>query len=281
MRVYNKSMKKNYVYYLGQSYDAIKNPFLLNCEMVNIEKNDESYFHSHAYTEIFVIESGNGVFECGTYSQDFSTNDIIMVKSGAKHTFYTLDGPITYYCYAVTDVFTGDLSFPSSKGYLHLSGDLTKGILGLNVLCQTELNGNKDYKISAVSAYVKLMITEILRCCIREKVKADGVDEVREYLQKHYAENITLDSLCKVFFTNKNTLLHAFKKSNGTSPLSYLNLYRVEMAKQKLSRGATVTETALSVGFYNAVYFAEVFKKETGLTPSAFKKWANMMKQKD
>ena len=48
--------KKNYVYYLGQSDDAIKNPFLLNCEMVNIEKDDESIVHSHAYTEIFVIE---------------------------------------------------------------------------------------------------------------------------------------------------------------------------------------------------------------------------------
>ena len=273
--------KKNYVYYLGQSDDAIKNPFLLNCEMVNIEKDDECYFHSHAYTEVFVIESGNGVFECGKFSQNFNENDVIMVKSGAKHKFYSNDQPIIYYCYAVTDLFSGELNFPSVKGYLYLSGDKNKPILEINALCQAELNGNKNYKISAVSAYLKLIITEILRSCESDSIKVDSVDEVKEYLQKHYAENITLDSLCKVFFTNKNTLLHAFKKSNGTSPLNYLNLYRVEVAKQKLSRGATVTETALAVGFYNAVYFAEVFKKVTGLTPSAFKKWANMIKNGD
>ena len=273
--------KKNYVYYLGQSDDAIKNPYLLNCEMVNIEKDDECYFHSHAYTEVFVIGSGKGVFECGKFSQNFNENDVIMVKSGAKHKFYSKDQPIIYYCYAVTDLFGGEFNFPSTKGYLCLSGEKTKRILELNSLCQAELNGNKNYKISAVSSYLKLIITEILRSCDSDIVKVNNLDEIKEYLQKNYAEDITLDGLCKVFFTNKNTLLHAFKKSNGTSPLNYLNLYRVEKAKQKLARGATVTETALSVGFYNAVYFAEVFKKVTGLTPSAFKKWANMIKNGD
>ena len=272
-------MKKNYVYYLGQSDDAIKNPFLLNCEKVQIENGDKHIFHSHAFTEIFVIESGKGFFECGKRSQNFIENDIIMVKSGVKHTFYTLDEPIIYYSYAVTDLFGGELNFPSTTGYLYLSGEKTKRILEINALCQAELNGNKNYKISAVSSYLKLIITEILRSCDSDIVKVNNLDEIKEYLQKHYAEDITLDGLCKVFFTNKNTLLHAFKKSNGTSPLNYLNLYRVEKAKQKLSRGASVTETAFAVGFYNAVYFAEVFKKVTGLTPSAFKKWANMIEK--
>ena len=249
---------------------------LLDSSEILNGKNDINYPHSHAYVEMFIFEKGSGIFECGKERTTISAGDVIMIEAGKKHVQYPVED-IVYYSYAVADIFEGNLVFPSTSGYIHLHADETKKILEINQLCQEELKGGKEYAISIVSSLVKQIIVQILRIAVRDRPNKNDVDEIKAYLQKNYDQDITLEQLCKIFFTNKSTLLHNFKKANGTSPLRYLNLYRIEMAKKLLSRGERVTQTALLVGFSNPVYFAELFKKIIGLTPSAFKKWAKMI----
>ena len=73
----------------------------------------------------------------------------------------------------------------------------------------------------------------------------------------------------------KSHLLHSFKRDEGTSPMRYLNSYRIEKAKELLKSGERVTAVALSVGFSNPVYFSELFRRQVGITPSAFKKFSS------
>ena len=275
---YNDDMAKTYnYYYLGKEADEIKNIVLLDSSKILNGKEDKNISHSHAYVEIFIFESGGGVFECGKESVQICAGDVVMIEAGKKHVQYPGKDGLVYYSYAVIDMFVGDNVFPSASGYIHLSGKQTENILIINELCQRELKGGKEYAISIVSSLVKQIIVEILRSVEKTRSKKNEVDEVKAYLQKNYDQEITLEQLSKIFFTNKSTLLHTFKKNNGTSPLRYLNLYRIEMAKKLLSSGKRITETAILVGFSNPVYFAELFKKNTGLTPSAFKKWAKMI----
>ena len=81
-----------------------------------------------------------------------------------------------------------------------------------------------------------------------------------------------MDALADRFYINKNTLLHAFKRELGTSPLRYRNGYRIERAKRLLATGMGVTEAALSVGFSNPVYFSELFRRYAGETPTSYQK---------
>lgn len=271
----------NYYYIGDNDRDFVKNPVLLTFSKMKNGPAEEMNQHSHTYTEIFVFESGKGVFECGKNVEQISAGDAIIVKAGVKHIQISYSEPLTYYCYAVNDLF-GDNAFPSDNGYLYLSGDKTAKVLSINEQCRTELEKDNAYKISVVSALVKMLVAEILRNCdfsLSQPSESDS-SEIKHYLQNHYDEDITLESLCKIFYTNKNTLLHNFKKNNGVSPLRYLNLYRVEMAKKMLSNGSNVTETAIAVGFSNPVYFAEIFKKSTGLTPSTFKRFARSIKNR-
>ena len=54
-------------------------------------------------------------------------------------------------------------------------------------------------------------------------------------------------------------------------PARYIQLYRIEKAKQLLiNSSGSVEEIAVAAGFANSSYFCKVFKSSTGLTPSEF-----------
>ncbi len=67
-------------------------------------------------------------------------------------------------------------------------------------------------------------------------------------------------------------LSREFKRVYGISPVDYLNLLRIEKAKQLLqSPRAGISQIAYACGFNDPTYFARLFKKHTGLSPSKFR----------
>lgn len=64
----------------------------------------------------------------------------------------------------------------------------------------------------------------------------------------------------------------AFRAAFGTSPLAYIRRVRLENAKALLRTGYySVTETATRCGFDSISYFSYTFRRETGVTPSAYR----------
>ena len=72
-----------------------------------------------------------------------------------------------------------------------------------------------------------------------------------------------------LFFTPTNKL----KALTGYAPADYIRMIRLQHAAQLLKQGEhTVTEIADMVGFSDAKYFREVFKKYYNVSPSKFNK---------
>jgi AraC family transcriptional regulator len=64
-----------------------------------------------------------------------------------------------------------------------------------------------------------------------------------------------------------------FLKSYGVTPNKYLQLRRLEMAKDLLADpDLSIEEAAARCGFFDAAFFRTVFTRETGLTPSLYRK---------
>lgn len=62
-----------------------------------------------------------------------------------------------------------------------------------------------------------------------------------------------------------------FSRFAGIGVMEYFNRLKVNKAKEHLSEGCSVKETAYKVGFYDANYFSTVFKRITGSTPESLK----------
>ena len=99
-----------------------------------------------------------------------------------------------------------------------------------------------------------------------------SVVEVKEYLEQHYAEKITLDELSKQFFINKYYLTRVFKEQFGQSITAYLTSLRITHAKQLLRFSEkSVEEIGLECGLGQLHYFSRVFKEVEGVPPSVYR----------
>ncbi|SDI95588.1 AraC family transcriptional regulator, L-rhamnose operon regulatory protein RhaS [Lachnospiraceae bacterium G41] len=95
---------------------------------------------------------------------------------------------------------------------------------------------------------------------------------ITEYLNEHYNDEISLESITKKFNINRNKLNNIFLNKTSKTCLNYLMNLRIDMAKIILANTELpVSEVAGRVGYSDSNYFTKIFKKMTGSTPSAFR----------
>ncbi len=92
------------------------------------------------------------------------------------------------------------------------------------------------------------------------------------FVQKNYADKITLDDIARAGNVSKSTCLAIFKKYLQDTPTNYLIGYRLKRATKMLENSnIPITEIALVVGFGGVSYFAETFRKNYGCSPSEYR----------
>ena len=97
--------------------------------------------------------------------------------------------------------------------------------------------------------------------------------KMMQFIWDHFHEKITLDDIAASANISKSAALRCFRSGMQTSPVGYLNDFRLNCAKELLlTSHSTVSEIAVSVGFDNVGYFDRVFRRTFGLTPKQFAK---------
>lgn len=96
------------------------------------------------------------------------------------------------------------------------------------------------------------------------------IGRVTSYINNHYNEDISLESLAKKHFVNKYYLSHEFTDQLGIGVYRYLTLKRLSIAKELLSEGIAASEVSTKCGFHNYATFYRAFKAEYGISPSNF-----------
>ena len=92
------------------------------------------------------------------------------------------------------------------------------------------------------------------------------------YVQKNYSSGILLKHISSAGNCCKTKCTSLFQKYLNTSPMVYLNQYRLEKAVFLLQNTAmSVTAIAYTCGFSNTSYFCELFHKFYDTTPGKFR----------
>lgn len=93
-----------------------------------------------------------------------------------------------------------------------------------------------------------------------------------EYIHTNYQESLTVVDIAKQAFTNKNRCTALFNKYASTSPIKYLNNYRLNQAKDMLLQTTqSVSDISLAVGFNQLSHFIELFRVNYGLSPLKYR----------
>lgn len=92
------------------------------------------------------------------------------------------------------------------------------------------------------------------------------------YINENYRNKITIHSLAGVANMSESNFYAAFKKQMGTSPIAYLNNYRMSVAAERLvDTSDTVSEISYLVGIQDPLYFSKFFKKTYGMAPKEYR----------
>ncbi len=93
------------------------------------------------------------------------------------------------------------------------------------------------------------------------------------YIAEHFTENITLTEMGSALGYEPHYLSRVFGRAVGINVKQYINLYRIDYAKDRLQNSNDpVTDIALSCGFQSIRNFNRVFLAKVGVTPQAFRR---------
>lgn len=105
---------------------------------------------------------------------------------------------------------------------------------------------------------------------------------VRRYLEDNYMFDLSLDSVGEILHISPTYLSAQFKKYQKMNFLDCLTELRINAAKELLADPfRSSAEVASMVGYEDASYFARVFKKRTGMTPTQYRRQAGRKAKAD
>ncbi|MGO4273209.1 response regulator, partial [Paenibacillus sp. TAF58] len=125
-----------------------------------------------------------------------------------------------------------------------------------------------------VGDYIRKLIAEIH---LLVKVKLGNkeqmqITQVKEYIDEHYGENITLEKIAALIYMNPSYFSTFFKKHTDENFKHYLTEVRMNHARRLLLHSdLMVYEVAEKVGYNSARLFSEMFRKWFGQLPQDYK----------
>lgn len=99
-----------------------------------------------------------------------------------------------------------------------------------------------------------------------------AAEKIRRYIQKNYMRDISMQDAARMMNYSDAYFCKLFKQCFDQNFTAYLTAFRIHEARRLLrEKNVSVREVSMLVGYYDANYFAKVFKRITGMNPSEYR----------
>ena len=245
-------------------------------------KNDwKSYEHMHAFSEIFVVIDGKGVFHTNSKDYPIQKGMLILVNPMTVHTeISSQEEPLEYAVFSVNDLLFSDKKGDSQKQiFIYDFSQEYDTVIDLIKTIETEETQKRPFWENAIITKFNELLLLVLRKTKLYSIPFDSSEkpntmgQVNLFLRSRFQEDITLDMLADIFFLNKYYLSHAYKKAYNIPIMKHLSIIRCNEAKTLLeATNLPISEIALSVGFNSISHFSETYKSTIKESPAKTRK---------
>lgn len=273
-------------------------------------REDESFFtgifqdnlekctwHYHNNYEISFITEGTGKRIVADSIEEFQPGDLVFIGRNLPHVWIaekeqrvisgrTLE--MVFLQFSANILFPQLLALPEF-GYVKKSLELSER--GIQIVGQTlnevseimlqlpYLKGfdriNHFYRLMDIIGKSNSNIQLASEEYMRKKFTTGNrrIALLHDYLMNHYREEIDLKKLAELVNMAEGSLCRFFKMNVGTSIFDYLNQIKVEFAcKLLMDPDLGIVDVCLDSGFNNLSHFNKQFRKNTGVTPTEYRK---------
>lgn len=98
----------------------------------------------------------------------------------------------------------------------------------------------------------------------------DYVKKAVAYMEANYPQPVTIDDLARCVSINKYYFIKLFRQITGEAPMVFLRNLRIDISRDVLVQGCSVTQAALMSGFTNVSYYIRHFKNRHQVTPKKY-----------
>ena len=261
---------------------------------LDLDKNFKFRGETHDFRELRYVIEGSVIHNYGGELRRMEMGDICFHEAGEFHDLY---------CDGVNSAKIAIISFECNSSPMNffknkiisvpenLRSQIAKMLtLSKDCFCDSPVFGALEINPNAPFGAEQLLRGELEEFFIRliqaedpisRKVFFSSRDELMnkltEDIKVKLLENvygkITLDELCAELHFGKSHLCHVFKKQTGQGIVQYFIKLKIDEAKRLLTEtDRAINDISSALCFDCPRYFARLFKKETGNTPTEFRK---------
>ena len=106
----------------------------------------------------------------------------------------------------------------------------------------------------------------------RQFAESSLIDSILQFIQNNIDRPPSLELICDRFSVSRTYLHRIFKEATGSSPVDYWIGLKMKEAKKQIREGdKNITQIAESLGFSGIHHFTRMFKRVTGMCPTAYR----------
>lgn len=150
-----------------------------------------------------------------------------------------------------------------------------------NINLNNSVNENTSFNtilqfnnIFEIKHYMLEIIKDVFLCLKEKNIYNEPALNIIKYINEHYnSYDLSLEDISKNTFLTPAYICVIFKDFTGKTVNKYITEYRMMQAKELLKdSNIKMNDIALKVGYRDGNYFAKIFKKETGYSPSEYRR---------
>ena len=247
--------------------------------------------HSHDYYELYFFEEGAVTMVIGEKPYALQSGDVIVIPPGIDHRVLLTDPekPYRRFVLWLTPAYLIALEKRSPDyGYLlRRSADQDRYVYRFDLptfnalrtrlfTLLDEIHADRFARETAIDLSISDLLLYLGRTVYEQEQRRDRKEQlsryeaITQYVDEHLDEHLSLDTLARQFYLSKYYLVHLFRENTGLSVHQYILKKRLAACCDAMRGGAAVGEVCRQWGFGDYSAFYRAFRKEYGMSPSAY-----------
>lgn len=271
---YKKNLSFNeYIPYTN--FMTVNTPFhVVSCGETFKSKEYAISRKNSIYVNVEFILDGELVVEFGNKKINVGKGNVVIFPQGVDHIYYSdPQNPVDKLWFLVTGAFSQKIIEQYELEHKYVFNinalDIFKNVIDICV--------DRTISIEKINDMVCVEFLKLIHLA-KSQYDFSGKNVSKEayimknYIDSHISENITIDFLAKLIFRSTTHATRLFKKAYGVSPYKYISKVRLTAAQSFLvTTDISIKEISYLVGFNDEHYFSNFFYENIGIRPLKFR----------